>query len=98
MQKPVVLQKQELELGGKSFSQSFLPFQYFIFFKLEFCFISNRRLAKLFRLVRLIKVAKLMKWIMRNGESRIPGDDDEDIDMKMSVVGRKMTERITKKG
>ena len=50
--------------------------------------------------MRLIKVTKLLKWIMRNGKGN--ADDDkgsgEDLDMKMSVVGRKMTERITKKG
>lgn len=51
--------------------------------------------------MRLIKVAKLLKWIIRNEKTSHAEDDlspDEDIDIKMSVVGRKMTERITKKG
>ena len=50
--------------------------------------------------MRLVKVAKLLKWAMMrrkktNGKIL---DADDDIDMKMSVVGRKMTESITKKG
>lgn len=57
------------------------------------------RLAKLFRLVRLIKVAKLLKWTMRSGKPYEEKDmeADDEIDIKMSVVGRTMTERITKK-
>ena len=60
-------------------------------------------MAKLFRLVRVIKVAKLLKWIIRDqGKNSNNNEDDlgldEGIDMKMSVVGKKMTERITKKG
>jgi class 3 adenylate cyclase len=61
------------------------------------------RLAKLFRLVRLIKVAKLLKWAVGwrtakdDSKQKDINSSDEDIDMKMSVVGRKMTESITKK-
>ena len=59
-----------------------------------------KRLAKLFRLVRLIKVAKLLKWMVKSGKPYEEDDlgTDDQIDIKMSVVGRKMTERITKKG
>ena len=62
------------------------------------------RLAKLLRLVRLIKIVKLFKWLLglqkKQDTKRMEEDDydaDEDIDFKMSVVGRKMTESITKK-
>jgi len=46
-------------------------------------------------------VAKVLKWMMgytRKKKSDIEDDTDNDIGMKMSVVGRKMTESITKKG
>jgi hypothetical protein len=61
------------------------------------------RLAKLFRLVRLIKVAKLLKWAVgwritkEDAKKKDVKSSDDDVDMKMSVVGRKMTESITKK-
>lgn len=61
------------------------------------------RLAKLFRLVRLIKVAKLLKWTVgwritkEDSKKKDIKSSDEDVDMKMSAVGRKMTESITKK-
>ncbi len=59
------------------------------------------RLAKLFRLFRLVKIAKLLKVFFRSSHVKEVEEEitsDEDIDIKMSVVGRKMTERITKKG
>lgn len=63
------------------------------------------RLAKLFRLVRLIKIAKLLRCLMvfsqRKATNTSMEDDlnfDDDVDMKTSVVGRKMTESITQKG
>jgi hypothetical protein len=46
-------------------------------------------------------VAKVLKWMMGNtGKKKSDSEDDTDngIGMKMSVVGRKMTESITKKG
>ena len=60
----------------------------------------TQRLAKLFRLFRLIKVAKLLKLFFVRGQVQVDEviSADENIDIKMSVVGRKMTERITKKG
>jgi hypothetical protein len=41
-----------------------------------------------------------MKWIMMSGKKPIKADlgADDNIDIKMSVVGKTMTERITKKG
>jgi len=62
--------------------------------------LCSIRLAKLFRLVKLVKVAKFMKWIMMSGKKPIKADlgADDNIDIKMSVVGKTMTERITKKG
>ena len=68
------------------------------------------RLSRLLRLVRLIRVAKVVKWMLSNVIRRKndknlgggTGDDDDDaaaeeVEMKMSVVGQKMTESITKK-
>lgn len=60
------------------------------------------RLAKLLRLIRLVKSVKLMKWTIsfvrkRNKVSDSEEDTNEIVDMKMSVVGQKMTESITKK-
>jgi len=46
-------------------------------------------------------VAKVLKWMMgysRNKTSNTGDETEDDIGMKMSVVGRKMTESITKKG
>ena len=67
------------------------------------------RLSRLLRLVRLIRVAKIVKWMLSNvirrkNDKKLgggSGDDDdataEEVDMKMSVVGQRMTESITKK-
>lgn len=60
-------------------------------------------MAKLFRVLRLVKAVKLMKWTMRfirkrTGSKGSDMDIDETVDLKMSVVGQKMTESITKKG
>jgi len=54
----------------------------------------------MFRVLRLIKIAKVLKWMMGYTKKKDTSRDDDadDIDMKMSVVGRKMTESITKKG
>lgn len=61
---------------------------------------THNRLAKLFRLVRLMKVAKLLKWMI-NREKNQTGDknnSEDSMEIKTSVVGKKMTEQITKKG
>ena len=61
------------------------------------------RLSSLLRLVRLIRVAKAVKWMMsfirRKNVTRSKDGDDhtEDVQLKMSVVGQRMTESITKK-
>ena len=60
------------------------------------------RLAKLMRLIRLAKVAKLMKWSFsffkkRSNDEDFAEDANDTVDMKMSVVGLRMTESITKK-
>jgi len=60
------------------------------------------RLAKILRLIRLIKVVKILKWLIsfvkrRDEKKEDENDTDEDVELKMSVVGRKMTESITKK-
>ena len=71
------------------------------------------RLSRLLRLVRLIRVAKVVKWMLSNvirrkndkrlggGTGRDDDDDDnaaaEEVEIKMSVVGQRMTESITKK-
>ncbi len=63
-----------------------------------------QRLAKIFSVVRLFKVAKVLKIFMANKkrhEQEIVDagvDTDGDIDVKMSIVGRKMIDSITKKG
>jgi hypothetical protein len=52
-------------------------------------------------LIRLIKIAKVLKWIIGYRQKKDAYSDDnsnDEIGMKMSVVGRKMTESITKKG
>ena len=73
-----------------------------MFFSSVLALLSNKyRLAKLLRLLRLVRVAKVLKWMMGNtGKKKSDSEDDTDngIGMKMSVVGRKMTESITKKG
>lgn len=59
------------------------------------------RLAKLLRLLRLVKIVKVLKWMMgykKKKEAIGHEDNDDEIGMKMSVVGRTMTESITKKG
>jgi hypothetical protein len=62
--------------------------------------VYKNRLSKLLRLLRLIKIAKVLKWMMgyRQKKETHVDDTDDEIGMKMSVVGRKMTESITKKG
>jgi len=65
------------------------------------------RLSRLLRLVRLIRVAKVVKWMLSNvirrkNDKKLSGTGDdadsaEEIEMKMSVVGQRMTESITKK-
>ena len=63
------------------------------------------RLSRLLRLIRLIRVAKIVKWMLtniirrKNNIGGAAGDDvaAEEIEIKMSVVGQKMTESITKK-
>mmetsp|Transcript_14320 Transcript_14320/g.29448 ORF Transcript_14320/g.29448 Transcript_14320/m.29448 type:complete len:1400 (-) Transcript_14320:60-4259(-) len=63
------------------------------------------RVARVLRLIRLVRIIKLFKWmtgyfkrkaqeIMDHSED---ADEAEEVDMKMSNVGRKMTESITKK-
>lgn len=60
------------------------------------------RLAKLLRLFRLVKIAKIFKWTMgfnkkKDEKKKEDNDVEHEVDFKMSVVGRKMTESITKK-
>ena len=68
------------------------------------------RLSRLLRLVRLIRVAKVVKWMLSNvirrkndknlGGGKHGDDDDaaaEEVEVKMSVVGQRITESITKK-
>lgn len=66
----------------------------------NFLYSSFVRFAKLLRLLRLIRIAKVLKWMMgyrKKKEENTPDEHDE-IGVKMSNVGRHMTESITKKG
>ena len=62
------------------------------------------RVARVLRLIRRVRIIKLFKWIAsyfkRKAQEMIhqtTDDEEEVVDIKMSNVGRKMTESITKK-
>lgn len=61
------------------------------------------RLANILRLIRLVKIFKFAKWILgRFSRKQIQSDESEDelendLHFSMSILGRKMTESITKK-
>ena len=63
------------------------------------------RVARVLRLVRLVRIVKLIKWASnfwrkkheKDAAHVDDADDGEEVDMKMSIVGRKMTESITRK-
>jgi len=58
------------------------------------------RAGRLIRLISLVKTLKVMKWVVGSSNSHKQPDDvepEEEVETKMSVVGLKMTESITKK-
>ncbi|GMI32490.1 hypothetical protein TeGR_g15162 [Tetraparma gracilis] len=61
------------------------------------------RLARMLRLLRLVRIIKLVKWVgsfvKRQMKNELDNAEDvqEEAEMKMSNVGRKMTESITRK-
>eukprot|EP01082_Thalassiosira_pseudonana_P001598 g1164.t1 g1164 contig10:1517111-1521355(-) len=61
------------------------------------------RLASILRLIRLVKIFKLAKWtfgraMKRDKQSAETEDDlEKDLHFSMSIIGRRMTESITKK-
>ena len=61
------------------------------------------RLARVLRLIRLVRIMKLFKWMASIITKHIKAnqgeveESGEEVEMKMSNVGRKMTESITRK-
>jgi len=61
------------------------------------------RLARVLRLIRLVRIIKLMKWmgslVKKHYKSALEENEEEEkeVELKMSNVGRKMTESITRK-
>jgi len=61
------------------------------------------RLARVLRLIRLVRIIKLMKWMGSLVKKRYRNamqeneEEEKEVELKMSNVGRKMTESITRK-
>jgi class 3 adenylate cyclase len=61
------------------------------------------RLARVLRLIRLVRIIKLIKWVGNYVRRQVKSqqaeelETEEEVEMKMSNVGRTMTESITRK-